>query len=58
VQGSIRRDGSRLRVTARLCEATALTQLWTDMWERDIGDLFALQDEIAAKSGVCDRARR
>jgi TolB-like protein len=47
VQGSLRRDGSRLRVTARLCEAAGLTQLWGDRYERTLDDLFSLQDEIA-----------
>jgi TolB-like protein/Tfp pilus assembly protein PilF len=47
VQGSVRREGRKLRVTARLCEASGLTQLWGDRYERDLDDLFALQDEIA-----------
>lgn len=46
-QGSLQRDGRRLRVTARLCEAGGLTQLWGERYERDLEDIFALQDEIA-----------
>jgi TolB-like protein len=50
VEGSLRRDGRRLRVTARLCEAAHLTQLWSERYERDLHDLFALQDEIAGSA--------
>lgn len=48
-QGSLQRDGRRLRVTARLCEAAGLTQLWGERYDRDLEDIFALQDEIAGK---------
>lgn len=49
VQGSLRRNGRKLRVTASLCETGAFTQLWGDRYERDLADVFALQDEIAGQ---------
>src|SRR5882757_8012102 len=45
-QGSVRRAGSKIRVTAELIAPENGEQLWTGRYDRDIGDLFALQDEI------------
>src|ERR1700682_463905 len=46
IQGSVRRSGSKIRVTAELTAAENGEQLWTGRYDRDIGDLFAMQDEI------------
>jgi adenylate cyclase len=46
IQGSVRRSGSKIRVTAELIAPEKGEQLWTGRYDRDIGDLFALQDEI------------
>src|ERR1700687_5133165 len=46
VQGSVRRAGSKIRVTAELIAPENGEQLWTGRYDRDIGDLFAMQDEI------------
>jgi adenylate cyclase len=46
IQGSVRRAGSKIRVTAELIAPENGEQLWTGRYDRDIGDLFALQDEI------------
>src|SRR6202171_5277012 len=46
IQGSVRRAGSKIRVTAELTAAETGEQLWTGRYDRDIGDLFAMQDEI------------
>ncbi|HLG80855.1 MAG TPA: adenylate/guanylate cyclase domain-containing protein [Bradyrhizobium sp.] len=46
IQGSIRRAGSKIRVTAELIAPESGEQLWTGRYDRDIGELFALQDEI------------
>jgi adenylate cyclase len=46
IQGSVRRSGSKIRVTAELTAAETGEQLWTGRYDRDIGDLFAMQDEI------------
>jgi TolB-like protein len=47
VEGSIRKIGSRLRITAQLIDAASETHLWAERYDRDLGDVFALQDEIA-----------
>ena len=46
IQGSVRRAGSKVRVTAELIAPEKGEQLWTGRYDRDIGDLFAMQDEI------------
>ncbi|CAN7499542.1 adenylate cyclase [Bradyrhizobium sp. LjRoot220] len=46
VQGSVRRAGSKIRVTAELIAPETGEQLWTGRYDRDMGDLFAMQDEI------------
>jgi adenylate cyclase len=46
IQGSVRRAGNKIRVTAELITPETGEQLWTGRYDRDMGDLFALQDEI------------
>jgi TolB-like protein/Tfp pilus assembly protein PilF len=46
IQGSVRRSGSKIRVTAELIAPENGEQLWTGRYDRDMDDLFALQDEI------------
>ncbi len=46
IQGSVRRAGTKVRVTAELIAPENGEQLWTGRYDRDIGDLFAMQDEI------------
>ena len=46
IQGSVRRGGSKVRVTAELIAPETGEQLWAGRYDRDIGDLFAMQDEI------------
>jgi adenylate cyclase len=46
IRGSVRRAGSKIRVTAELMAPENGEQLWTGRYDRDIGDLFAMQDEI------------
>jgi adenylate cyclase len=48
IQGSVRRAGSKIRVTAELIAPENGEQLWAERYDRDIGDLFAMQDEITA----------
>ncbi|HEU4517706.1 MAG TPA: tetratricopeptide repeat protein, partial [Steroidobacteraceae bacterium] len=49
LEGSVRTSGSQLRITARLVEAASNSQLWSRTYDRKIGDLFAVQDEIAGE---------
>jgi TolB-like protein len=48
LEGSVRKSGSRVRVTAQLIEARTDTHLWAQTYDRDLEDIFAIQDEIAA----------
>ncbi|HEX4684907.1 MAG TPA: protein kinase [Gemmatimonadaceae bacterium] len=48
LEGSVRRAGARVRVTVRLVNAVDGYQLWSERFERELTDIFALQDEIAA----------
>ena len=46
IQGSVRRAGSKIRVTAELIAPETGEQLWAGRYDSDIGDLFAMQDEL------------
>ena len=46
IQGSVRRSGTKIRVTSELMAPENGAQLWTGRYDRDMGDLFALQDEL------------
>lgn len=47
LDGSIRRAGSKVRIAAHLTEAKHGTTLWSDKYDRDLEDIFAVQDEIS-----------
>jgi len=47
LEGSVRREGNRLRITAELTKADDGFQLWSQTYDREINDIFAVQDEIA-----------
>ena len=49
LEGSAQKSGNRLRITAQLIDATTGHHLWSEKYDRDIEDLFALQDEITHK---------
>jgi TolB-like protein len=49
LDGSVRRTDDRVRVSASLTEAESKTVLWSERYDRDLGDTFALQEEIAAE---------
>jgi TolB-like protein len=46
LEGGIRKAGDRLRITAQLVEAKTAVHLWGERYDRMLGDIFALQDEI------------
>ena len=48
VEGSVRRAGERVRITAQLIKAADGFHLWSDTFTRDLKDVFAIQDEIAS----------
>ncbi|MEX2156314.1 MAG: winged helix-turn-helix domain-containing protein [Gemmatimonadales bacterium] len=47
VEGAVLRAGNRVRITAQLVEASTDRHLWAATYERDLGDVLALQDEVA-----------
>jgi len=49
VEGSVRRSGNRIRVTAQLVDSISGKQRWSDQYDGDLEDVFAVQDEITAK---------
>jgi TolB-like protein/Flp pilus assembly protein TadD len=49
LEGSVQRSGDRVRITAQLVDALAGNHLWAERYDRDLKDIFALQDEITIK---------
>jgi adenylate cyclase len=49
LEGSVQRSADRIRITAQLIDALTGHHLWAERYERDLKDLFALQDEITIK---------
>ena len=47
LEGSVRTSGDRLRITAQLVRTADSTHLWSNTYDRPLGDIFAVQDEIA-----------
>jgi TolB-like protein/Tfp pilus assembly protein PilF len=48
LEGSVRRSGNQVRVNSQLIDAETDSHLWAERFDRDIGDLFALQNEITS----------
>jgi adenylate cyclase len=49
LEGSVRKAGNRLRITAQLVEAESGNHVWAERYDRDLGDIFAVQDEITER---------
>ncbi len=49
LEGSIRRAGSRMRITAQLVQTSDMTHLWAESYDRDVSDVLAIQTEVAMK---------
>jgi TolB-like protein/Tfp pilus assembly protein PilF len=47
LEGSIQRAGERVRVTAQLIDAAGSDHVWSERWDRPLGDVFAVQSELA-----------
>src|SRR6202022_370808 len=52
LEGSVRRSGGQVRVTAQLIDAETDAHLWAERFDGDMGDLFALQDEVTSRIAV------
>ena len=48
VEGSVRRAGDRVRITVQLIEGASGNRIWGERYDRDLSDIFAVQDEIAS----------
>ena len=49
IEGSVRRAAARIRINAQLIDASDNTHLWADRFDRDLADVFLLQDEVGGK---------
>ena len=49
LEGSVRKAGTRLRITAQLIDASAAIHIWADRFDGDLVDVFELQDQIASR---------
>jgi TolB-like protein len=68
VEGSVRRAGNRVRISAQLIEAETGNHIWAERYDRDLDDIFAVQDEVTrsivavlpgrVQANVADRASR
>ncbi len=47
LEGSVRKQGTRVRITAQLIDASTDTHLWSESYDRNLDDIFAIQEEIA-----------
>ncbi len=57
LEGSVRKAGNRVRITGQLVDAISGAHLWADRYDRDLSDIFAVQDEITASvAGVIEPA--
>jgi len=52
LEGSVRRSGNQVRVSAQLIDAETNAHLWAERFDREVGDLFALQNEITSRIAV------
>ncbi len=52
LEGSVRKDGDRVRVTAQLINSADGYHLWSETFDRELEDIFAIQEEIAAAVGA------
>ncbi len=46
IEGSVRKAGNRVRITAQLVEAETGNHIWAERWDRELEDIFAVQDEL------------
>jgi TolB-like protein/Flp pilus assembly protein TadD len=52
LEGSVRRSGNQIRVNAQLIDAETDAHLWAERFDREIGDLFALQNEVTGRIAI------
>ena len=52
VEGSVRRSGDRVRITVQLNDVNTGSHIWAERYDRDLADVFAVQDEIGRATGA------
>jgi TolB-like protein/DNA-binding winged helix-turn-helix (wHTH) protein/Tfp pilus assembly protein PilF len=57
LEGSVRREGGKVRVTAQLIEMRTNTHLWAETYDRDLADVFAIQSDIAQRIATALEAK-
>ena len=57
LEGSVRKAGNQVRITAQLIDGRSDTHIWSDTYDRELDDIFAVQDEIAAAISVALRMK-
>lgn len=57
LDGSVRRNGDRVRITTQLVECASQTMVWSDRFDRELSDVFALQDDIAQAVAIALKSR-
>ena len=57
LEGSVRKSGNRVRITAQLISATDGFHLWSERYDRELVDIFAVQDEISASIAAVLKTR-
>jgi TolB-like protein/DNA-binding winged helix-turn-helix (wHTH) protein len=57
LEGSVRKSGEHIRITAQLVDGATSAHLWSQTYDRDVTDIFGVQDEIAAAVAVALNAR-
>ena len=48
VEGSVRKGGNKVRITAQLIDATEDHHIWSERWDRNLDDIFEVQDEVSS----------
>ena len=57
LEGSIQRSADRVRIKAQLIDAISGHHLWSERYDRDLKDIFALQDEVTMRILVASRVK-
>ncbi|MFN7303374.1 MAG: BTAD domain-containing putative transcriptional regulator [Phenylobacterium sp.] len=57
LDGSVRRNGARVRITTQLVVCASQTMLWSDRFDRELSDVFALQDDISQAVAIALKSR-
>jgi adenylate cyclase len=52
LEGSVRKVGDQVRITAQLVDGVAGHHLWAERYDRDLNDIFGVQDEISQKIAI------